>query len=327
MDHDSGQLSIDLTIGFAVFMIGFIFVVTLMGGLLVGLQSKTIDYDAVAYRTSVILVEDPGEPRVNLYAVNPDPLDLSWEQIDDPVQITRLGLLYSKEHPGVLSGEKIKRFFTPGEFTNEEYKDKLLLSEPGQYPYHFHINLSGYPNAGNTWIVEDTNPPASTGYMKRAVLIKGYSMPITLDNPVEYVNVTLPLSGIQSDRGGLYGIYPRFEPIEIFIDASRLGPALLPIDLTDVFLTPPDDYSFVYEEKVPVRIDGASTSDDSYTMSVNEVNDTIHLRFEPGYFSGYSIEDVVLHFQFAPPIPPFDDLDETYVPPPLTIATLEVSIW
>lgn len=321
MDRESGTLSIDFTIGFAVFMIGFIFVATLVGGLLIGLQSKTIDYDAVAYRTSVILVEDPGEPRIDPYAVNPDPLDLSWEQIKDPVGITRLGLLYSKEHPGVLSGEKVDRFFKPDEFTNTEYQDRLLLSQSGQYPYHFQIRLSGFPNAGDIKMVGDPDPPSSTGYMKRAVYIKGYSMPIILNQPFEYVNVLLSLSEIQSDRGALYGINPRLEPIEIFID---IDPAVLPLDLINVFLTPPDDPSFIYAEKIPVQIGSAATSD-SYTISVNEVTDNIKLRFRPDYFSGYAVEDVVLHFQFAPP--PAGDLDETYVPPPLTIATLEVKIW
>lgn len=318
MDRESGTLSIDFTIGFAVFMIGFIFVATLVGGLLIGLQSKTIDYDAVAYRTSVILVEDPGEPRIDPYAVNPDPLDLSWEQIGDPVGITRLGLLYSKEHPGVLSGEKVDRFFKPGEFTNTEYQDRLLLSQSGQYPYHFQIRLSGYLNP-----VGDTNPPELTGYMKRAVLVKEYSMPITLNNPVEYVNVTLPLSDVQSDRGALYGINTRLEPIEIFID---IDPAVLPLDLINVFLTPPDDPSFIYDEKIPVQI-GSSATGDSYTFFVNEITDSIKLRFEPDYFSGYSVEDVVLHIQFAPPPPPVDNREVTYTPPPLTPATLEVKIW
>ncbi len=326
MDRESGTLSIDFTIGFAVFMIGFIFVATLVGGLLIGLQSKTIDYDAVAYRTSVILVEDPGEPRIDPYAVNPDPLDLSWEQIGDPVGITRLGLLFSKEHPGVLSGEKVDRFFKPDEFTNTEYQDRLLLSQSGQYPYHFQIRLSGFPNAGDIKTVGDPDPPSSTGYVKRAVYIKRYSMPVILNHPVEYITVPLSLSGIQSDRGALYGINPRLEPIEIFIDASTIDPAVLPLDLINVFLTPPDDSSFIYDENIPVQIGSASASG-NYTFSVNDITDSVTLRLEPGYFSGYSVEEVVLHFQFAPPNPTVADLDKTYAPPPLTDATLEVKIW
>ena len=62
MIDDTANLSIDFLAGFTIFMIGFIYVATLIPGLLLGLQSSTIDYDAVAYRTGVILVEDPGFP-------------------------------------------------------------------------------------------------------------------------------------------------------------------------------------------------------------------------------------------------------------------------
>jgi len=68
--NDSGQISIDFLVGFTIFIIGFIFVITLMSGLLVGLQSKTIDYDAVAYRTGVILVEDLARFKKALLRIN-----------------------------------------------------------------------------------------------------------------------------------------------------------------------------------------------------------------------------------------------------------------
>ncbi len=60
MTKDSGALSIDFIVGFTIFLIAFIWVVSLVPGLLINLQGFTIDYDAVAYRTGVILVEDPG---------------------------------------------------------------------------------------------------------------------------------------------------------------------------------------------------------------------------------------------------------------------------
>ena len=58
--RDSGNLSIDFLAGFTIFIIAFVWVVSLVPGLLIDLQAYTIDYDAVAYRTGVILVEDPG---------------------------------------------------------------------------------------------------------------------------------------------------------------------------------------------------------------------------------------------------------------------------
>ena len=73
MTEDSGNLSIDFLVGFTIFLIAFIWVVSMIPGLLIGLQAYTIDYDAVAYRTGVILVEDPGEPVLAFIPLgNPD---------------------------------------------------------------------------------------------------------------------------------------------------------------------------------------------------------------------------------------------------------------
>ena len=62
MTDDSGIQSIDFLAGFTIFMVAFIWVATMVPGLFIGIQSYTIDYDAVAYRTGVILAEDPGQP-------------------------------------------------------------------------------------------------------------------------------------------------------------------------------------------------------------------------------------------------------------------------
>ncbi len=62
--RDSGNLSIDFLAGFTIFIVAFVWVISLVPGLLIDLQAFTIDYDAVAYRTGVILVEDPGVTRI-----------------------------------------------------------------------------------------------------------------------------------------------------------------------------------------------------------------------------------------------------------------------
>ena len=64
MTDESGNLSIDFLVGFTIFMLAFIWVTSMVPGLLIGLKSNTIDFDAVAYRTGVILVEDPGWPGI-----------------------------------------------------------------------------------------------------------------------------------------------------------------------------------------------------------------------------------------------------------------------
>jgi len=60
MSNDSANLSIDFMIGFTIFMIGFIWVVSMIPGLLINLQGYTIDYDAVAYRTGLFLWKTRG---------------------------------------------------------------------------------------------------------------------------------------------------------------------------------------------------------------------------------------------------------------------------
>jgi len=63
MTKNSGQLPVDFLVGFTIFILSLIMVANFVPSLLVGLQRTSgIDYDAVAYRTGVVLVEDPGEP-------------------------------------------------------------------------------------------------------------------------------------------------------------------------------------------------------------------------------------------------------------------------
>jgi hypothetical protein len=161
MSNDSANLSIDFMIGFTIFMIAFIWVVSMVPGLLINLQGYTIDYDAVAYRTGVILVEDPGEPEawhVNYYA--------EWDKKD----VDRLGLAVSRDHPNVLAIDKVHRFFNESQFEYPDHnKAKAIL---GDYPYRFNIAISeigGSP--GDIGSVGDPVPDGY-GYIRRFVKIK-----------------------------------------------------------------------------------------------------------------------------------------------------------
>ncbi|MBN2733561.1 MAG: hypothetical protein JXQ82_01730 [Methanomicrobiaceae archaeon] len=160
---DSGILSIDFLIGFTIFLIALIIVINMIPGLLLNLQSEAIDYDAVSYRTSVILAEDPGWPS--------DP-ETPWEQIDytHRDQIERLGLCVSSETPNILSKPKIDKFFsriTGFSFTNEDYKDKVIF---GDFQYSFNISLK--EDSSETLYAGEPVPQSRYGYMKRLVKIK-----------------------------------------------------------------------------------------------------------------------------------------------------------
>ena len=154
MKDDSGILSIDFIAGFTIFMIAFIIVVTMVSGLLVSLQSRTIDYDALAYRTGVILTEDAGDPG-GPGDLN-DPYAAGWEvknfnSTQEKKQIIRLGLALSKNYPNILSSAKVDKFFYLNTgLTGDNYlayRQKLMLFNfNNQYlsttPTFYHFNVS-----------------------------------------------------------------------------------------------------------------------------------------------------------------------------------------
>ena len=161
MTDENGNLSIDFLAGFTIFMLAFIWVVSMIPGLMIGLQSYTIDYDAVAYRTGVILVEDPGWP------VSPP-----WESYIDQQKsnVTRFGLAISKDTPNILSEDKVNRFFCSTAFIYPiDYRTRVIF---GDYPYGFNISLIDLGGQNRT--VGDVLPDGY-GYIRRAVKIKGTS--------------------------------------------------------------------------------------------------------------------------------------------------------
>jgi hypothetical protein len=170
MIDDAGNLSIDFLVGFTIFMITLIYVATLIPTLFIGLQSSSIDYDAVAYRTSVILAEDPGMP------YNP-----SWETLPNisDSQILRFGLALSKDTPNILTPEKINRFFCSTEFVYPtDYQSRAVF---GDYPYQFNISLqmagSNVTQSIGDILPEDTigRSVGTYGYSRRVIKVKEHS--------------------------------------------------------------------------------------------------------------------------------------------------------
>ncbi|HVP25217.1 MAG TPA: hypothetical protein VMS81_04475, partial [Methanomicrobiales archaeon] len=148
MKRESGQLPVDFLVGFTIFILSLIMVANFVPSLLVGLQRTTgIDYDAVAYRTGVVLVEDPGEPAG--IPIGRDPMEFSttadwrpWEFRDSKDQIARFGLALTRDTPNILSINKINRFFCTtlfddrfGSATND-YRSKMLFSS---YQYGYNV--------------------------------------------------------------------------------------------------------------------------------------------------------------------------------------------
>ncbi|MBP1928712.1 hypothetical protein J2741_001259 [Methanolinea mesophila] len=212
---EDANLSIDFIVGFTIFMIAFIFVATMMSGLLVSLQSRTVDYDAVAYRTSVVLVEDPGQPRTwNL-------LDLSYPEQRDSLK--RLGLSIARGYPGILQQEKVDKFFTytTGSCSGDqlcypsEYKNKLIF---GDYPYNFNISLRKLDQTTVKSVGDPVPLHQKTGYIRRAVDIKqsGAQMQIeTTSNSLNFTAIEMDFSTLYILPNQLYRIDPLNEEVNI----------------------------------------------------------------------------------------------------------------
>jgi hypothetical protein len=314
MIDESGQLSLDFIIGFTIFMLAFIFVATLSSGLIIGLQSKTIDYDAVAYRTGVILVEDPGEPSTPTYATQVDPMK-EWELLDKDHKdsIIRLGLAISKDNPNIISRAKADKFFNQTYFDNsEDYRNKLLFNTSGQYPYYFNIALTGYTPVGNPY-------PNNTGFIKRAVYIKepseanftvtNYTIPLDVEN----FGVLFDLPALyNSSRGPIYWIDPFTENITIRLSREPNNSYISKYGTNDVLQTIP---GIVLP---PIHTDGSN-----YTQI-----------FPPGYFADFAdrSDRIIINYTFSDSTGVnYSVMDYNYTIPNiqrnLTPAILEVRVW
>ncbi|KLK88875.1 hypothetical protein SZ63_06185 [Methanoculleus sediminis] len=149
-------MSLDFLVGFTIFMLALIMVVSMVPGLLAGLESSEIDYDAVAYRTGVILVEDPGWP------VYP-PWEMKTEAYKD--EIERMGLAVSKETPNILLSTKVDKFFNDSFFTEDDYRDRAIF---GDIPYSYSFLF----RSGSEVKQVGDAPPSGHGYIRRVVKIK-----------------------------------------------------------------------------------------------------------------------------------------------------------
>ncbi len=352
---ESGQLSIDFYIGLSIFLVALIIAATMISGLLVGLQGKTIDYDAVAYRTGVILVEDPGEPTTQFnYATITETDQWEFIGVDQKEQVRRFGLTLYKSTPRILSEQKIDSFFDSTMYPSlSDYRERIIF---GSYPYRFNISLSDMDekplySAGNPYDAD-----SSYGYIRRVVLVKNQSRAAV--DMYNHGNNTDPgTDGIFKvelnnqelmgfDRPPQYRIEPPKEDITINLtNISAIGkesqtPKLKAIrieyysgDYTGGLSI--DDLSL----DVPVFIDGIEK--DPY---VGDVDSDINITFPAGVFiplsaiANVNIMKMNVVYEFDPDTVNlsreyntyfYDDrsLDEGFSPPYLNPAVLEVRVW
>jgi hypothetical protein len=290
MNDDSGLLSIDFIAGFTIFMIAFIMVVTMVSGLLVGLQSRSIDYDAIAYRTGVVLAEDAGDPG-GPGDLN-DPNAPGWENKNfasdaEKKQIVRFGLAVSKNDPNIFSSVKVGKFFYNNtrltDSDNLAYRQKLMLfnfnnqylssiptfyrfnirfksiAEQSDLPAEFvpKYTLSGlYPT---TYVGDDDSNVQNYGYSRRVVKIKQpSSMDVNLSLPArdpdqKIFSVQYDVAELQNSSLPLrYSIDPVNEQTASIVTLNATSPTVNLIDVrtAQYFPNMPD----------PLRLNISSTS-------------------------------------------------------------------
>ena len=213
--NEKGNLSVDFLAGFTIFILAFIWVATMIPSLLVGLNAHSIDYNAVAYRTSVILAEDPGAagpvsgaPCFGISSASGS----AWEStVTAPTKcdIARFGLAVSKDTPNVLDENKVNRFFCwtesadPNDKTNlsypDDYRKRAIF---GDYPYRFNISLR-MDGENTTRYVGEAIPEEDYGYIRRAVLVKGPSNATIDENLIKekyWSNGTVMQGNYSEDR-------------------------------------------------------------------------------------------------------------------------------
>jgi hypothetical protein len=288
--RENGVLSVDFLIGFSIFLLALIMILTMIPGIFAGLDSAQIDYDAVAYRTSVILCEDPGWPAD----------EELWEfmDTDHKDEIDRLGLAISSTSPNILSKEKTKAFFNENEnlvLDDDDYHSKVLF---GEIPYYYNISLKIGDDPVNT--TGNIASDSSYGYMRRLVKLKepGYAMinsgefnktntTITALNPYVYTgfSVTFDYAELQNKSvDDAYRFMLQNEPASITI--YNFNSSLNRSDISNVTLTKirfkkdgtdvPMVYSAYHNDTYRFFIDGIQNT----MQGPFEISDANELKFE-----------------------------------------------
>lgn len=354
MMDDRGMLSVDFLAGFTIFILALIMVINMVPGIMIGLESQNIDYDAVAYRTAVILVEDPGWP------ANP-PWELKDEYHKD--DIARMGLAVSSNTPNVLSRQKINRFFDSSFFTDEEYEEKVIFADLPGAPYAYNIAL--LVDGETRKQVGNDVPETSYGYIRRLVKVKephsayidcrNYNTSTTTSNFTD-TSISLVLDYTElydKSISEAYRIDPRYEPVRftvhnvsqsLFNKTDMLNARLENVRFYKEGVSGeiPFGYDAFDNESYRYTIDGAACTMD-YSGDLKNITD-ITMVLEPPLPFAYETDTLLwvnftLRYDFDYPPPPgglhhfiegtvfYNYTAAEVTKPSLTDGVMEVSIW
>ncbi|HDS62938.1 MAG TPA: hypothetical protein ENN52_02180 [Methanofollis liminatans] len=343
--NDDALMSIDFLAGFTIFLLSLIVAAGMVPGMLAGLQSATIDYDGVAYRTSVILAEDPGWWFDDVTMSGSSHWEGERTAMD---RVERMGLAVSKRLPNVLSAGKIEAFFSTNYAYPDDYRDRIFFSE---IPYAFNISLKADDFA---YRLGDGTPDGEYGSIRRTVLVKNassatldfshpsvrgaYADPATAPGATSTFTVSLNFTELLAPSPA-YRIDPFGERITITLNnlGATFNGTATNASLTTVKLyrgatwvppNLPDANSYLF-------VDGARVNTTDLPADVTQ-NLTVVL--EPGFFTGKASETSTmdLRFTFANSYGKntnitgmfnYTTTDGNITMPPLKPAVLEVAVW
>jgi hypothetical protein len=144
---DDGQMTLDYLAGLVIFLMAILYIVAAIPGIFMPYQNNAVDLSSVVYRTSALLVEDPG-----YYIPTGSYLGFTqWEATQNNTNnLSRIGLASSKYTPGIISLKKINALDVNVSY--EESRKRLGLLNTVPYDYSLEI----------TWIDRDGNVKTMT---------------------------------------------------------------------------------------------------------------------------------------------------------------------
>ncbi|MCP1661678.1 MAG: hypothetical protein D5R99_02290 [Methanocalculus sp. MSAO_Arc1] len=312
--RDDAVVTFDFLVGFTIFIIAFIFVAAMVPHTLFSVQSAHIDYDAVAYRTGVILTEDPGMPASPDFPV--------WEQ-EEPDHVVRMGLAAGHGTAHILSGTKVARFFDGSFQYPDDFRRSLIF---GDYPYSFHISLTTL-DEGTIQSVGPT-PPEQHGIVRRVVVVRGNASLMVDDALIaasllgnataDRITIEIPMETLlESSVHPLFKIDPRTDYLEIGIrtDAPSLNLSGTP-RLHDI-----------RRKRIPISYTGYTLDHQDNILSFCLLPQT-----NPPWRESDSIS---ITFAFDDPDDPPEEITtagvvcdyDVLIPPPVQQGILEVAVW
>ena len=316
-------------------------------GITTGIGSQSIDYNAVAYRTGVILVEDPG-----YCAIDDDIRDRTcWEQKKNTdskkAEIQRFGLAVSSVSCNILSISKIERFFNEPEyynFTPSEYRDRLFFTD---IPYHYNISVKSVGAGIDYYSVGGPVPECEYGYIRRLVKVKEYIPTATIDLTISDNWDEDPDSGLKT-----YTVAMNFSTLldKSINPAYRIDPSseTVTIDMTNFAETlnksssPPGPATHANLTKIELRrggilfdLDPAAIDGNNAPSLPQNVASNISLIVEPEDYHGKitSLDQIEIIYTFDDS-PSRTNISGTFnynystvSPPQLKDGVVEVAVW